>query len=127
MKAYVIKNKEGKYYCGFSFIISSDKFENDIKDANIFEKYELNMFKLTKDCTIVPITIYEGDLEEENRVLKKALKLACEELETRDEGKTHARLFIQKIKNNYLGDNVGYEEYFIQQAKEIMKDEMSNM
>lgn len=106
MKAYVIKNKEGKYYCGFSFIISSDKFENDIKGANIFEEYELNMFKLTKDCTFVPITICEGDLEEENRVLKKALELACEK--------------ISSWEMNMPKDKM--KDYFIQQAKESEKD-----
>lgn len=114
MKAYVIKNKEGKYYCGFSFIISSDRFENDIKDANIFEEDELKMLECPKDCTIVPITIYEGDLEEENRVLKKALEDVCDGY----------------VEPNVYGTDIweeaekcgGLEQYFIQQAKES-KDE----
>ena len=125
MKAYVIKNKDGKY---FVTIFGKPIFSKEISDAYMnADKQNLNYIindKSIKDCTIVPITICEGDLVEENRVLKakletaeywnrkyddlqeeyqvlkKAFKLSCEELETRDEGKTHARLFLQKIKNN---------------------------
>lgn len=130
MKAYVIKNKEGKYGFAFAGDIYPDTedadkllYTNDITKALLYSEEDKEYCQMIgMNENYVPITICEGDLEEENRVLKRALELACEELETRDEGKTHARLFIQKIKNNYLGDTVGYEEYYIQQAKES-KDE----
>lgn len=121
MKAYVIKNKEGTYF-SYTDDDYGFNFDKSIDCAFIFTKRddaEREKDFILRDCyniddvEVVPITIYEGD----------PLKLACEELEARDEGKTHTRLFIQKIKNNYLGDNVGYEEYFIQQAKESEKDE----
>lgn len=128
-KAYVIKNGKNFYWFGEDafFNVYDGSFAPFDKNVIMFGSEDLAEKAINRnelyDCTIVPVTICEGDLEEENRVLKKALELACEELETRDEGKTHARLFIQKIKNNYLGDNVGYEEYYIQQAKESEKDE----
>ena len=51
------------------------------------------------------------------------MDLACKELEARDENKTHATLVIQQIKNEWLGENVGYKDWFIQQAKESERNE----
>lgn len=140
-KYYVIKNKEGKYYYGFSFITSSDHFGNDIKDAHIVEEYELNMFKLTKNCSFVPITICEGDLEEENRVLKAKLETA-EYWNRKYDGLLERVNDIKKAFRHLIKDHIeiineinGFplsaekeeiDEYFdkcIQQAKESEKDE----
>lgn len=76
MKAYVIKNKEGEY-----FITNFGKpmFSKEIADAYIdTDKQNLDCIIIDnsfKDCTIVSITMAEGDLEEENRVLKKEREL----------------------------------------------------
>ena len=110
MKAYVIKNKEGKFFVG------EDLYLKSFSCAKIFTKYEIKKvfeeIEMPKDCTIVHITISEGDLEEENRVLKKALELACE---TIDEHYT--------IDIDYLYEYERMEDYFIQKAKESEKDE----
>ena len=119
MKAYVIKNKEGKYLGKYSF-----DNENVISNARVFEFSFTAKDFCPKDCTIVPITICEGDLEEENRVLKKALELACETI----------RLMCPTpyyICGGALADKLGIPmmaepkdfDYFIQQAKESEKDE----
>ena len=95
IRAYVIKNKEGKYLddCGF--------FTRCVKDIYLYEYYEdadksIKFYNLT-DCTIVPITIYEGD----------PLELACEK--------------ISSWEMNMPKDKM--KDYFIQQAKESEKDE----
>lgn len=75
-----------------------------------------------KNCAMVKVG-YVEELREENRVLKRALELACKELEARDENKTHAKLVIQQIKNKWLGENVGYKDWFIKQAKESKRNE----
>lgn len=116
MKAFVIKNKKGRYYAtvnpvsGFiftEFIEYAMQFdeEQDAKDDIWYRKM--------KNCTIIPITISEGDLEEENRVLKKALELACEELVSRDG--------CSIIPEDESLES--YVEEYIQQAKESEKDE----
>ena len=62
------------------------------------------------------------DLWERNKILHKALELACEEIENNDNGKTMALLQIQRIKNTFgIGKNKNYKEFFIQQAKESLK------
>lgn len=92
MKAYVIKNKEGKYWRSKFDKKGNILFTDDIVDAMPYEEYDL--IPVIDDCTIVPITICEGDLEsviksiekindklaEERYIFKKALELACEEL-----------------------------------------------
>lgn len=119
MKAFVIKNKEGKMLCwhhiaGYYFDHFNIKslfymqFGTEKEIKAVFKNKEFD----NTDCRIVPITIYEGD----------PLKLACEELKCRDENKTHAKLVIQQIKNKWLGENVDYKDWFIQQAKEGEKD-----
>lgn len=125
MKAYVIKNKEGKYVRGTGMFFEKEivYWADDIIDAMPYE-YEKDFIPVIKDCTIVPITICEGDLEEENRVLKKALELACETI----------KLMCPKpfyICGGALADKLGIPmmpepkdyDYFIQQAKEREKDE----
>lgn len=84
-KCYVIKNKEGKYLVyvdnyGFGFdksIVCSHIFvkregAEEEKDFILRNKYKFHI----DDLDIVPITICEGDIEEENRVLKAKLETA---------------------------------------------------
>ena len=76
MKAYVIKNKEGKYYC------IDNIFRENILNAYIWviEQYAKLHIKLNrfKDCKIVEITIAEGDLEKENQLLRKRQNDFCD-------------------------------------------------
>ena len=78
----MIKNKEGKYLRLFDeyFCLVENEFCEDIIEAAFFETKEYAEWKVFGtgliDYTIVPITICEGDLEEENRVLKAKLENA---------------------------------------------------
>ena len=107
MKAFVIKNKDG-YYLVNTFAWSKKLIHAYIDES---EKDLEIVLKKCKDCTIVPITICEGDLEEENRVLKKALELACGETDN------------YWNEQNALEKKMTLYDYFIQQAKESEKDE----
>ena len=73
METFVIKNKEGKYYEGFS-----DNWYDSLDICTYFKdkesaEYEKKLLKL-KNCEIIPITIVEGDLE------KAIRKQVCSEL-----------------------------------------------
>lgn len=78
MKVYVIKNKDGEYWCGndtFSATVDTGKIYV-CEDFDFISKF-FNRFLsegLLTDCKIVPITIYEGDLEKETR------KQVCDEV-----------------------------------------------
>ena len=85
MKAYVIKNKEGKYFGYYDSENNRYEFSkkpkrfimfNTLRDANKIK----NLWKMNK-CEPVEITIIEGDLEQENKQLK-ALLDAKEKIET---------------------------------------------
>lgn len=99
-KAFVIKNKEGKYWRSKFNKKGNILLTDDIVDAMPYEEDELKILECPKDCTIVPITIYEGD----------PLELACEETD------------------NYWNEQKAFEkkmtlyDYFIQQAKEMKDD-----
>ncbi len=65
MKAFVIKNKEGKYFCGFDYFPDINIFSENIIDgikASTYEycQKEIEDFDL-KDCKVVEITIEEVD------------------------------------------------------------------
>lgn len=98
MRAFAIKNKEGKYKT------SCSEYINSLWQADIFDDYELALCYCLDSEKPVEVTIAEGDLEKENTMLKKALELAC------------------NITNlNYI---TRYKpEHFMQQAKEELKDE----
>ena len=86
MKAFVIKNKEGKYWCG------NDIFSEtiDISKTYICEDFDfiskvvistgLREGLFTTNCEVVEITIAEGDLEQENKQLKEQLAEKDEEI-----------------------------------------------
>lgn len=152
MKAFVIKNKEGKYFAGFNnlnvFVTEKDITNAVMYRADRYEKYELENALEFKDCEVVEITIAEGDLEEnfekehdkliddfqqereklckqikvesdarkrfvkELKVYKEALKLACDYVLDEWAGTEMGE------KADKLG---GFENYFIEQAKENIK------
>lgn len=79
MRAYVIKNKEGKYYSTYWTL--DDIWTNDIFLANKYadNKTAINMLEYVYKISsvkplLVPITIAEGDLEKEIR------KQVCDEV-----------------------------------------------
>ena len=82
MKAFVIKNKEGKY---FQWLFNDEPDWED-KLYNGFMHYSKEDAEKSiiqwqlEDCEVVEITIAEGNLEEENRILKRAYQSACEKL-----------------------------------------------
>lgn len=81
-KAFVIKNKEGKYlyeqgYCSFGNVICYAHIETDREELeNLLENYKLILGK----CEVVEITIAEGDLEQ-NENLKQQLLEKDKEIE----------------------------------------------
>jgi hypothetical protein len=112
MKAYMIKNKEGKY-CQISFN-GCINFVSELYCAYMYHSQQ-GAEKIIKcheleDCKVVEITIYEGDLEEKCKELEKALELGAEKIE-----------FMAQM----LGQTLDYDvkENLIQQAKESEKDE----
>ena len=85
MKAFVIKNKEGKYFAGFDnlnvFVTEKDITNAVIYRADRYKKYELENTPEFEDCEVVEITIAEGDLEHQIR------KQICDEI--REKLKAH--------------------------------------
>lgn len=79
MKAFVIKNKEGKYfaryiatryndsdYVEFGTLDDAEMYEKRIGAENTKEFIEKNEYRFhIKDCEVVEITIAEGDLEKQ--------------------------------------------------------------
>ncbi len=118
MKAYVIKNKEGKYLHGFDIISYESEFCENIIDAAGFETKEFAECEVFGtgliDYTIVPITICEGDLEEEVHILDKALKMAVLHLVGIDIAHKLAGIENIPVITDF--------NYFIKQAKESEKD-----
>lgn len=78
MKAFIIKNKEGKYFdkeiicfCEPDYVCCEHIYYT-ADDA----KHHIDYYGL-KDCKVVEITIAEGDLEQQLAVLERALKNTC--------------------------------------------------
>lgn len=123
MKAFVIKNKEGKYYdcwaMDFTDIINEcaiyqDKqtAENDIKNCIKNNEY----LGCKNDCEVVEITIAADNLQKENEVLHRALELACENVSI---VKVITEIIDTDGKTEATIDDV--VNYYIQQAKEQCK------
>lgn len=115
MKAYVIKNKEGEY---FMDNICFANFSPYIQNATYYhykpECIDIIEERLLDGCTIVPITICEGDLEEEIGILKGfAYKLFREKYDD----------IPEKRVREWFDDALKDTKNFIQQAKESEKDE----
>ena len=69
MKAYAIKNKDGKYkredIIEYIWKEATSYFSKDIRCADIFTEEEMAKCYCPKDCKVVEITIAEGDLKKE--------------------------------------------------------------
>ena len=125
MKAFVIKNKDGGYsYAGGSFskdLCISSCYETIEQCQKVIDYYDL------KDCEVVEITIVEGNLEQENKILDEALNIACGYAMTDNE--LYDQVSDFNIENErYDDDHFGIEEidvydYFIEQAKENINND----
>lgn len=143
MKAYVIKNKEGKYFCGFDSFAGINIFSERIIDGLNTQtptlkhcREEIKDFDL-KECESVKITIAEGDLEKENRVLKEALlhilnSYGCVSEVCVDESKLHisSEKAVDEIRSclsemafafDDLEEKLG-NDYFIKARKQLAKE-----
>lgn len=85
MKAFIIKNKEGKYFAGFNnlnvFVTEKDITNAVMYRADRYEKYELENAPEFKDCEVVEITIAEGDLEQDIKLDNAFWKQECDSLQ----------------------------------------------
>ena len=105
MKAYIIKNKEGKYlskYDNYDYsrvdYYKKACWTNNLLNAKIFKE---EPFVNTSE--LVEITIAEGNLEHKIAVLERALKNTCWLLYgTYDEH--YPNYFIQKAKKELKGE-----------------------
>lgn len=127
MKAYVIKNKDGKYLG----VCSSDysHYWTSIDFAHYFRylpnhdpKQEAEHFKNSKypDCEVVEITITEVDLEYQLAITEKALELACKELI--DNACIQCNNCNRYEMCNYVL-SLYPTSYFIEEAKEMLENE----
>ena len=77
-KAFVIRDKEGKYYSRNLLNPDNFLFENRIVACELFATKEIAKFEITfnelKDCEVVEITIAEGDLSEKLNRLEEYIK-----------------------------------------------------
>lgn len=119
MKAYVIKNKEGKYF-GY-YDSENNRFEfskkpkrfimfNTLRDANKIK----NLWKMNK-CEVVEVTIAEADLEYENKQLKEQLTEKDKEIERLKYQLLYSQAQvsqeeIERFNNNMLAQRRPYEE-----------------
>lgn len=102
MKAFVIKNKEGKYFCGFDGFIGMNIFSDRIIDGLNTQtptlkhcREEIKDFNL-KDCEPVKITIAEGDLEQQLAEKDKEIKKHIDALEYWENNIPNQRQAIRK-------------------------------
>lgn len=120
MRAFVIKNKEGKYLQYFTDMYRFD-FTDRLINAMFYEQWEQDSInyalKTIPDCDeVVEITIAEGDLEQEIR------KQVCNEIRNYIDNKIYDRFDDQDV--DYL--TIDLEEFEdllqdLEQAKDSMK------
>ena len=102
MKAFVIKNKEGKYFdkecicfCRPDYVCCEHIYYT-IEHA----KYHIDYYGL-KDCEVVEITIVEGDLEQQLAEKEtKINELSDEHLELFGDMKTYKNLWLAEQRKN---------------------------
>lgn len=123
MKAYVIKNKDGRYYresdigLNFTTILSSANMYTDKIDAEMWVKENL----ILKECKVQEITISEDDLEEKYEVLKGVIHLAMD-YACKDK-KLYKRIQDFNLSTNrHNGDNNVYLEDAICFLTTLSKD-----
>lgn len=108
MKAYVIKNKEGKYFAGFDnynvFVTEKDITNAVMYRADRYEKYELENSPEFEDCEVVEITIAEGDLEkqlaEKDKEIKRQQKNALVALNKLNDENKELKKEIEELKKD---------------------------
>lgn len=111
MKAFVIKNKEGKYY---QSCYNQSPFTDDLFNANKYqykeeaEKLLNNSFTLVDTLEVVEITIAEGDLEHENKQLKEQLAEKDKE--------------IEQLKKNMEFDTAYYIKELVNVRKQVCEE-----
>ena len=125
MKAFVIKNKEGKYLQYFTDMYRFD-FTDKLINAMFYEQWEQDSInyalKTIPDCDeVVEITIAEGDLEQENKQLKE--QLAEKELEAIrwEEHFNNAKIDYQCLEEDKNKEIAELREQLAEKDKEIDK------
>lgn len=83
MKAFVIKNKEGKY---FQWLFNHEPdWEDELYNGFMhYSKKDAEKSIIDwqlKDCEVVPVTVAEGDWKQKNKQLKEQLKEKDKEIE----------------------------------------------
>jgi hypothetical protein len=66
-------------------------------------------------------------LNEENKVLKRALELACQEIKRNESGCCGGLFYIQKIKADYGIDQMTYFDIFIKLAEQELEKEQKDV
>ena len=132
MQAFVIKNKDGKYFCGFDGLAGINIFSERVIDGlntqtptlehcmEEIEDYHLS------DCEIVKVTIAEGDLEQQ--LIAKNKEIAhLEECNESLSNKFDKESDIQN-KIDILKYNIdGLEQQLVEKDKEIDKLSKENL
>lgn len=117
MKAFVIKNKEGKYWCGNDIFSATI----DIRKTYICEDFDFISKVINKllseglltDCEVVEITISEGDLDKhQNQKAIECLKEVLEELNYGDYAfGTIAKQEVEDVINDKIKELEGKKEW----------------
>ena len=93
--------------------------ENKINDDVILSNHILN----DKE-TIRAYSKMVKKLSYKLAIYKRALELACEEIDANSKGLTNARFKIQKIVNDWcIGEQMSIFDFFLQQAKKELEEE----
>ena len=124
MKAYVIKNKEGKYWCGNNIFSAT----MDIRKIYICEDFDfiskvinkLLSESLLKDCEVVEITIAEGNLEQQLAIYKRALELENEE---RFKNIDSIWMIEDDNKTKFINTAEELTNYFLDKAKKKLEEQ----
>lgn len=123
MKAYVIKNKEGKYF-SVADNYNYEHYWTTLDFAHYFRyleghdaKAEAEDYRNTRypDCQVVETTIAEGDLEQQLAIYKQALELACIDVGT-------ITIITKILKDNQVRATLkDVINYYLNQAKKELE------
>lgn len=64
--------------------------------------------------------------KQENKILRKALELACQEIKSNESGRCGGLFYIQKIKADYGIGQMTYYDIFIKLAKKELEKEQKD-
>lgn len=126
MKAFVIKNEEGKYFSFFN----NGKFENELNDKVylIQDENYANDAKngISRDfgieTTVQVVSVYEGDFSKTKNIVEKD-KALCELKEQNELLYKYFAKQMYGIDYDKFIESGSLSAYIIQQAKESEKDE----